>query len=109
MNKNLITDLQSITQIKKYVFDKCSDIGNALIGDYINELDLNNEQVLDIDIGIGTISMLVLEDSIKYIFTPTQELESIIINTLENKESPVVEQLEAKLNHKVMSTYKDLM
>lgn len=109
MDKNLIHDLQSITQIKKFVFDKCTDIGNVVIGDYINELDLNNEQVLDIDIGIGVISMLVLEDTIKYMFTPAPELESTIITAIENKESPVVKHLEAKLNQKVMSTYKDLM
>ena len=86
-----------------------STISELCICDYINELDMIDEDVLDIDIGIGVISILIIEDEIQYSFSPSTLLEKSMIKTIETKQSPLVNKLEINLENKINSTYKDIM
>ena len=109
MTRHLLKDLSSLTLIKDKIFDKLTSTSELCIGDYLNELDLVGEDVLHINIGIGTISMLVIDDEIQYAFKPSTTLESTIIHTIENKQSPLVTAAEINLDTKITSTFKELI
>ena len=109
MKRFLLKDISSITNINDKVINKMSQISELCICDYLDELDCINEDVLNIDIGIGTISMLIIENEIQYSFSPSNKLETMIIKTIETKENPLVNKLEINLENKINSTYKDIM
>lgn len=109
MKRYLTKDISGITSIKNNVIQKLNHIGELCICDYINELDMLNEDVLQIDIGIGIISILVKDDELEYSFYPSNTLEKSLIRTIEKKESPLVKLSEINLENKINSTYKDIM
>lgn len=109
MTRYLLKDLSSLTLIKDKLFDKLTSTSELCIGDYINELDLVGEDVLHINVGIGVISMLVIDDEIQYAFKPSTALENTIVHTIENKQSPLVAAAEVNLDNKITSTFKELI
>lgn len=109
MKRYLLKDISPLTNIKDKIINKMSNISELCICDYINELDMIDEDVLNIDIGIGIISMLIVDDEIQYSFSPSESLEKMIIKTIEDKESPLVNKLEVNLENKINSTYKDIV
>lgn len=109
MKRYLTKDISGITSIKNNVIQKLNHVGELCICDYINELDMLNEDVLQIDIGIGTVSILVKDDELEYSFYPSKALEKSLIRTIEKKESPLVKLSEINLENKINSTYKDIM
>lgn len=109
MKRYLNKDLIDITSIKNSVISKLTNISELCICDYINELDILGEDVLHIDIGIGTISLLIVEDEIQYSFSPSKSLEKSIIRSVEKKESPLIKVAETNLENKINATYKDIM
>ena len=109
MKRFLLKDISAITSIKDTILNKISDISELCICDYIHELGIIDEDVLQIDIGFGIVSLLVIDDEIKYSFSPSSSLEKLLIKTIENKESPMVHKLEVNLENKINSTYKDIV
>ena len=109
MKRYLLKDVSSLTNINDKIIDKLSNVSKLCICDYINELDIIDEDVLNIDIGIGIISMLIVDDEIQYSFSPSESLEKTMIKTIEDKESPLINKLEVNLEKKINSTYKDIV
>ena len=109
MKRYLLKDISSLTNIKDKIINKMSTISELCICDYINELDMIDEDVLDIDIGIGVISILIIEDEIQYSFSPSTLLEKSMIKTIETKQSPLINKLEINLENKINSTYKGIV
>ena len=109
MKRYLLKDVSYITNINDKIIDKLSNIAKLCICDYINELDIIDEDVLNVDIGIGIISMLIVDDEIQYSFSPSTILEEALIKTIEDKESPLINKLEVNLEKKINSTYKDIV
>lgn len=109
MNRYLLKDVSSLTNINDKIISKLADISKLCICDYINELDIIDEDVLNVDIGIGIISMLIVDDEIQYSFSPSTILEEALIKTIEDKESPLINKLEVNLEKKINSTYKDIV
>ena len=109
MKRYLLKDVSYITNINDKIIDKLPNIAKLCICDYINELDIIDEDVLNVDIGIGIISMLIVDDEIQYSFSPSESLEKTMIKTIEDKESPLINKLEVNLERKINSTYKDIV
>ena len=68
---------------------------------------LKGENLVDINIGIGTLSILVDNDVIQYRFVPSNSLESNIKKTVVEGKNPLVEKAEKLLAKKIIDTYKD--
>lgn len=109
MQQNLIRDISALTAVSNKTLNKIVDVAELCFCDYINELDITNEDVVNIDIGIGTLSLLLMDDSMQYQFTPSYRLEQQLINTIENKISPLVNSAQSNLEHKLRTTYKELL
>lgn len=82
----------------KSIYCICSDV---------EETALQNKQITEIDIGIGTLTIFVDDESIQYRFTPSKKLENSIKKTIINKHNPLVEKAEQTLTQRIVNTYKD--
>lgn len=109
MGYNLTQNLESLTQIKSPVISKLIRISESCICDYILQAIENDEDIISVYIGLGTLEINISEDEIYYKFIPNKKFEKKILKTLETEESPLVQEIEAKLNKKILDTYKELL
>lgn len=109
MVHNLMQDLENLTQINSPVFSKITRISESCICDYILQSLDNDEDIVSVYIGLGTLEINISDDEIFYKFIPNKKFEKKILRTLETEESPLVQEIEAKLNKKILDTYKELL
>ena len=109
MTYNLVDNLGSLTLIKSSILNKQVEISENCICDYILEAIENDEDIVSIDIGIGMLYINISADEISYKFIPNKKLEKKIVKTIETRESPLVTQIENKLNQRILNTYKELL
>lgn len=109
MAYDLIDNLGSLTLIKSSILNKQVEISENCICDYILEAIENDEDIISIDIGIGMLSINISDDEISYKFIPNKKLEKKILKTIETEESPLITQIEKKLNQRILNTYKELL
>lgn len=106
---DLIQNLCSLTQIRYSVFNKLLQISENCICDYtLNSIE-EDEDIITINIGLGLIYINIIENEIEYKFIPNKKLEKKLLKTIENGESPLVQDIESKLNKKIIDTYKELL
>lgn len=107
---DLIKDLASITTIPEDALNKLVSKTEWCICDCVNEkLVCNNEKVVEINIGIGTLSLIIDDNSIIYRFVPSKELEKYVIDTIKNEKNPLKYVLEKNLINKITKVYKELI
>jgi hypothetical protein len=110
MQQNLLKDVSALTSVSLKTINKMEHVAELCICDYLNELDMQaNDDIVSINVGFGTISMLVIDDSIQYQFVPSYSLEQKMIDTIENKATPLTSAAETNLENKLLATYKDLL
>ena len=107
--RNLYNDLATITNSNKDIFNKLVKNSNFLICNYLEDTTLNNENLCTIDIGIGVLKIIIEEDTVRYNFIPSKELETEIINTLENNQSYLTSIVNSKLIGQLNKLYDNLL
>ena len=107
--RNLYNDLATITNSNKDIFNKLVKNSNFLICNYLEDTTLNNENLCTIDIGIGVLKIVIEEDTVRYSFIPSKELETEIINTLENNQSYLTSIVNSKLIGQLNKLYDNLL
>ena len=70
---------------------------------------LSSNEVSEFDLEFGKLQILIESDTIRYKFVPSKEFESMLINTINSKESPLIKALEDTMTEKIISTYKELL
>ena len=108
MKIDTIKDVSDITGIDKKYLDKILKVFQYSIAEDITELNLNIENVIDLDIGIGLISIKVEDDTIKYKFTPNDSFVDIVKNAIKYKKNVLEYKLETSLCQKIEQMYRDL-
>lgn len=105
----MLEDLARITTIPVFTLKKlfnnlCLCICHKVLENYF-------EKNLDtcVNIGIGKLSISLDNNSIFYKFIPSQKFEQSLIDTIQNKESPLVNHAEDILIDKITTTYKELL
>lgn len=88
--------------------NKFKEISEDCICDYVLDARIKEDDLLEVDIGIGKISMLILEDGIEYMFKPSSSLEKSISKSILNNKSVLLEDVEKGLSNRLLSTYKEL-
>lgn len=109
MQQYLLQDLSAVSAIPVKTFTKLVELSEYCISDMVNELDMSDDDLLELDIGLGTISILIVDDSVQYAFSPSSALEDIIVKTLEDKMTFLTDALERNLESKLLATYKELL
>ena len=108
MEQNLINDIAELAVTKKSFLDKLVNIADYCISDYILEAKLKDEDVISIDIGIGTLNILVTSREVQYDFVPSNKLEKTIVETYQTEQSVLKEAVSEALVSRMLTTYKEL-
>lgn len=106
---NMIEDISKLTTIQKEYLDSLVAKSEWCICSYIENTILNKESITKIDIGIGSLSILVEDNTIKYKFIPSKELENAIRTTVIDDKNPLKFKLEKTLVDKITNIYKELL
>lgn len=106
---SLIDDVATITTIPVASLQKLANKASFCICNCIEETKLNNESLTEINIGIGILSINVVNNSIEYRFTPNKKFEEAIRTTIIDGKNPLVEVAESVLIDKILHVYKDLI
>lgn len=106
---NLKEDLSTLTNTSETLYDKLLKNIIYIINDYIYNNIINNINLTEIDIGIGTLYIKYENDEIKYKFIPNTKFNKSIENTLINKQNLLVTALEANLSDKIKNIQKELI
>lgn len=106
---NLKSDLSTLTTISESVFSRLDEKIEWCIIDAIESALLNNEDVVNINLGIGILTLVITDNSIKYKFKPSNRFEKNIINTIENGRNDLILNIENSLTSKLVDVYKTLL
>lgn len=104
-----ITDLSKITTIPNKTLEKLFTKMIYCISDAVYESWEQGNDTLDLNIGIGTLSLKMTEDEVKYKFIPSEELSDAVKNTILNEQNLLEDKLEQSFVDKVTHLYKDLL
>lgn len=106
---NLINDVSTLTTIPIENLKELVHLSNVCICDIVEEDKLKNKEVCEIDIGIGTLYILISNESKKYKFIPSKELDTNINTTIRKGVNPMTRLVESTLVDKIINTYKDMI
>lgn len=106
---NLIQDLSILTTINTESLNKLLDRVYYIISDNLVEAMINEKDIAEIDIGIGTLMVRISGDDIKFKFVPNAKLQEVAKTTIVNKENKLISVVEKSLVDKITRTYKDLL
>ena len=106
---NLSEDLSNLTTIPTSALSKLSDKSVFCICNDVEESLLKEENVADIDLGIGTLQILVDGNDLKYRFIPSKTLDINVKNTVINKKNPLTAAVEESLVKRILNTYKNYL
>ena len=91
---------QSIISIMSLLEDcVCSSVCEA-----IN----SGEHTVVADIGIGTLSILFIDNEMSYKFIPSQSFENKLVGSVDGK-NPLIERAEKRVVSSILSSYKELL
>ena len=105
---NLIDDVSVLTNIPSKLLEKIKKCEEYSIVENITELNSEKEKFIDLDLGIGTLSILVDDNVIKYKFIPSSSLDEEILSAIKYKKNILDLKLENSLQQKIEQTYRDL-
>ena len=108
MEKNLIEDVAKLSSVKSSLLKKFSRLSEYCISDYVLESKLEDEDLTEIDIGIGKLKLLITDDELRYSFTPSQRLEKMMIDSYQNEKHVLEQKVEEGLENRLLSAYKEL-
>jgi hypothetical protein len=109
METNLIENLSVLTTIPKDALDKLQEKAVWCICDSVEDAVLAGEVVFSIDVGIGQLIITDEDNTIKYKFVPSRDLEDSVRDTILNRKNPLKYHLEKSLVGKIMNTYKTIV
>ncbi len=106
---NLINDVATVSNIKPIVVQGLmNNMGYTLIDNLI-EQSYDDETVVEFNIGIGTLSLKIDDDEVKYIFKPSKQLESGIVAAINENENILEENIYESIDRHIYKTYKDML
>ena len=105
----VVKDLATLTTIPETALGKLIPKINYIIANGVEETILKEENIVEFDIGIGTLHLLIEENSVKYKFVPSEELNKAVVGTIKDDMNPLKYVLEKALVNKITNIYKELL
>lgn len=105
---NINDDVSALTTIPVQTLNKLSAKQEQCIAHAVYETKIKHDEISEIDVGYGTIHICISEDEIKYRFTPSNSLETLIVKAIKNDKSPLVTAIEDRLREKILNVYKEM-
>jgi hypothetical protein len=104
---NVISDISTLTRVPNKVLTELTHKATLCIGNIISEAKEAGEQTVIINIGIGALSVDLIELQCK--FVPSKELKSTIKCSLQSKKDPLELELEQALIDKLLTICDEVM
>ena len=104
---NVVNDLSTLTRVPNKILTELTHKVNLCIGSIISEAKNAGEQSVIINIGIGTLSVDLIDMQCKFI--PSKELKATIKNSLSSTRDPLELELEKILADKLISICEEVM
>ena len=105
MMDNIIKDVSVLTTIPESSLTKIFD----RVEDAIIHGILENNNIYQADIGIGSLEIQFKGDDTKFIFEPSNRFKDKLKHAYEDKEDALIKSAEQRLIYKIVNTYKDLL
>lgn len=106
---SLIEGLSTLTTIEESALERLVKLSECIIVDEVVEGIKQEKDIIDIDIGIGTLFINFTGDALKFKFAPNAKFEEEIIKACVHKVNLLDNRVEATLKAKIVNTYKDLL
>lgn len=105
---DLLKDLSLLTSVGKCNFEALANKSTSIISHAVAEAarEYNNSAL--IDIGIGTIEVMILDEGVRYRFIPSEVLHKKVSVAALTKESPLSIEIDEALGRRLSKTHKDL-
>ena len=105
---NIVEDVSKLTTIPEKTLNKLNQKFIYSICEQIQEDLLEEKEISELDIGLGTLYIKYTDDQIKYKFIPNADLEKAVYNTVIKKLNLMETSLNESLAKKFIDVYKDL-
>ena len=106
---DLCKDLSSLTTLPESSLHKIIDKTLLCISNDVYEQVLQEENLCTVDIGIGTLTLKIEDNAVRYKFIPSVKLEDMIRKIIVQKINPLAETTENVLSARILDTYKDFL
>jgi len=107
IQSNIISDMSTVTRIPNKILSEIIAKENLCIGSAIHDALLENEDVVVLNIGIGTLSVELSTKQCKFI--PSRELKNIIKKSIDEKVDPVEMTLSQSIIEKLMTICNEVL
>lgn len=104
---NIISDISTLTRVPNKILAELAHKANLCIGNIISEAKEAGEQTVIINIGIGTLSIDLIDMQCK--FVPSKELKSTIKTSLQSRKDLLELELEQTLIDKLISICEEVI
>lgn len=108
LKTDLLADVSSISCIQYLSLQRLVDYSLKCISQNILEAKNSDNDVLSIDIGIGTIYIKFSNETLTYKFVASNQLEKQLINAIKYDKSYMIDDIEESLLNKINIAYKEL-
>ncbi len=106
---NLLDDIANLTNVSKLSLEKLLECAKLSISHSVFEARIDNNTLVEMDIGLGILYIKYDEAEIKYKFIPHKDLEEEVAATIRTKKSPIITKLDTSLKERIENAYKDLL
>ena len=106
---NILNDCEKLTNVKQNTLSKLCTCANYSIVDNVKEQYWLDNNIVDLDIGIGVLTIEIIDDSIKYHFRPSKELETGLVDSINDNFNPLEEKLSKNIDRYIYKSYKDML
>ena len=106
---SLVEDLSLLTTIPLNNMNKLVDKSIWCVCDCVDEPKINKEEITEIDIGIGVLSIYIENNNIQYKFTPCKRLETSVRSVITEGKNPLIEIAEDKLTKGMLEIHKSFI
>lgn len=106
----LTQDLSLLTTVPKLQLDNLFDKAMCVVCHSVKEQFDELSSEIQVDIGFGTLYIVLEDNAIKYKFIPHIKLERAIRDSIIGEENSLLtEKAETILKERILHTYKDLL
>ena len=103
---NVLVDLSTLLKVPNKTLEELASKVNLCIGSSIHDGLLAKEEMILIDIGIGTLSISLVDMQCK--FTPSKDLKATIKTCINTKVDPLLLELEQSLADKLIMVCEEV-
>ena len=101
-------DLSTLTNIPERYYDKIENNLKYIIIDGISDAIISNEDVVEFNLGIGSLLVGIEDNVVKYKFIPSEIFENDLKSKVKYGQNLLKDKLEDSLVDRITSLYKDL-